>query len=109
MLLEQADHVSTTLGWFFLKSLFGNGLLFMEGEAHRMARRLMYPAFHGRAIALIPSHQNVLSHCRNCFTELFSLTGDRVSSWEKHSATRSHLTAVPQPTLQQNAPSADDG
>jgi cytochrome P450 len=51
VLLEQADHVSSKLGWFFLKSLFGNGLLFMEGEDHRVARRLLYPAFHGRAIA----------------------------------------------------------
>ena len=51
VLMEQADHVSTTLGWFFKRSLFGNGLLFMEGEAHRVARRLMYLAFHGRAIA----------------------------------------------------------
>jgi cytochrome P450 len=51
VLLEQADHVSSALGWFFLKSLFGNGLLFMEGEEHRVARRLLYPAFHGRAIA----------------------------------------------------------
>ncbi|HEY9662817.1 MAG TPA: cytochrome P450 [Allocoleopsis sp.] len=51
VLQEQADHVSTTLGWEFLNALFGNGLLFMEGETHRTSRRLMYPAFHGQAIA----------------------------------------------------------
>ncbi len=51
VLMEQSDHVSTTLGWAFLKPLFGNGLLFLEGEEHRATRRLMYPAFHGRAIA----------------------------------------------------------
>jgi len=51
VMMEQADHVSTTLGWEFLRSVFGNGLSFMEGEKHRATRRLMYPAFHGQAIA----------------------------------------------------------
>lgn len=51
VLLEQADHVSSDLGWAFLKPLFGGGILFQDGAEHRTSRRLMYPAFHGRAIA----------------------------------------------------------
>lgn len=51
VLRDQADHVSTTLGWDFLRAFFGDGLLFLEGEEHRTTRRLMYPAFHGKAIA----------------------------------------------------------
>lgn len=68
ILLEQADHVSTTLGWEFLRSVFGNGLLFMEGEAHRTTRRLMYPAFHGRAIA-------------SYFDTIQAVVQDRVQHW----------------------------
>ncbi len=49
VLMDQADHGTTMLGWSFLKSLFGNGLLFMEGDAPLDALRLMYPAFHGKA------------------------------------------------------------
>lgn len=51
VLLEQADHVSSRLGWGFLEPLFGRGLLLQDGAEHRATRRLMYPAFHGRAIA----------------------------------------------------------
>ncbi|MEO0533733.1 MAG: cytochrome P450 [Cyanobacteria bacterium P01_A01_bin.123] len=50
VLQDQADHVSTTLGWKFVQQLFKDGLLFLEGEEHRRIRRLMYPAFHRRAL-----------------------------------------------------------
>ncbi|MBD2099642.1 cytochrome P450 [Leptolyngbya sp. FACHB-261] len=51
VLMEQADHVSSNLGWGFLEPMFGRSLLLQDGEDHRASRRLMYPAFHGRAIA----------------------------------------------------------
>lgn len=51
VLLEQADHVSSRVGWAFLEPLFGRGILLQDGAEHRATRRLMYPAFHGRAIA----------------------------------------------------------
>ena len=51
VLMEQADHFSSRLGWAFLEPLFGQGILLQDGEEHRTTRRLMYPAFHGRAIA----------------------------------------------------------
>ena len=51
LLLEQADHFSSRLGWEFLEPLFGNGILLQDGQEHARTRRLMYPAFHGKAIA----------------------------------------------------------
>ena len=51
VLLEQAEHVSSRLGWAFLEPLFGGGVLLQDGAEHRASRRLMYPAFHGKAIA----------------------------------------------------------
>ena len=51
ILLEKADHFSSRLGWEFLEPLFGQGILLQDGEEHARTRRLMYPAFHGRAIA----------------------------------------------------------
>jgi len=51
VMLEQADHLSSWQGWGFLEPLFGRAILLQDGEEHRATRRLMYPAFHGRAIA----------------------------------------------------------
>lgn len=51
LLLEQADHFSSRLGWAFIEPLFGNGILLQDGQEHSRTRRLMYPAFHGKAIA----------------------------------------------------------
>ena len=51
VLVEQAEHMSSRIGWLFLEPLFGNNILLQDGEEHRFTRRLMYPAFHGRAIA----------------------------------------------------------
>ncbi len=51
LLLEQAEHFSSRLGWEFLEPLFGNGILLQDGQEHSRTRRLMYPAFHGKAIA----------------------------------------------------------
>ncbi|HEY9639489.1 MAG TPA: cytochrome P450, partial [Coleofasciculaceae cyanobacterium] len=73
VLLEQADHVSTTLGWEFLRPVFGNGLLFLEGEPHRATRRLMYPAFHGQAIA-------------SYFETIQSIVQDFVQDWAERDA-----------------------
>ncbi|MEH2447945.1 MAG: cytochrome P450 [Nostoc sp.] len=51
VLVEQAEHLSSQMGWYFLESTFGNNILLQDGEEHRLTRRLMYPAFHGKAIA----------------------------------------------------------
>ncbi len=51
VLREQAEHVSSQLGWAFLEPLFKRGILLQDGEEHARTRRLMYPAFHRRAIA----------------------------------------------------------
>jgi cytochrome P450 len=51
VLVEQAEHMSSHIKWYFLEPLFGRGILLQDGEEHRVTRRLMYPAFHGKAIA----------------------------------------------------------
>ncbi|MFS0519109.1 cytochrome P450 [Nostoc sp. UIC 10607] len=51
VLVEQAEHMSSRIGWYFLEPTFGNNILLQDGEEHRLTRRLMYPAFHGKAIA----------------------------------------------------------
>lgn len=51
VLMEQADHFSSRIGWAILEPLFGQGVLMQDGAEHRTTRRLMYPAFHGRAVA----------------------------------------------------------
>lgn len=51
VLVDQAANMSSRQGWFFLEPLFGNNILLQDGEEHRVTRRLMYPAFHGKAIA----------------------------------------------------------
>ncbi|MEH2346670.1 MAG: hypothetical protein V7K55_01465 [Nostoc sp.] len=43
--------MSSQIGWYFLESTFGNNILLQDGEEHRLTRRLMYPVFHGEAIA----------------------------------------------------------
>lgn len=51
VLMEQADHFSTRLGWRFMEPLIGRGILLQDGQEHRATRKLMFPAMHGRAIA----------------------------------------------------------
>ncbi len=58
VLKDRADCFSSRLGWWFLEPIFGNGLLMQDGEQHQANRRLMYPAFHGRAIA---SYFNIIN------------------------------------------------
>ncbi|WP_026734343.1 cytochrome P450 [Fischerella sp. PCC 9605] len=51
VLQEVADCLSSHLGWAFLEPMFGKAILLQDGAEHRVSRRLMYPVFHGRAIA----------------------------------------------------------
>lgn len=52
VLQEKADHVSSYLGWrVAMEHIFGRPMMLQDGEEHRCTRRLMAPAFHGRAIA----------------------------------------------------------
>jgi len=48
---DQAEKLSSRMGWSFLEPLIGKGILLQDGHEHRISRRLMYPAFHGQAIA----------------------------------------------------------
>lgn len=52
MLQEKADCVSSYLGWGpTMEHIFGRPMMLQDGEEHRHTRRLMAPAFHGKAIA----------------------------------------------------------
>lgn len=52
ILQEKADHVSSYLGWkLAMEHIFGQPMMLQDGEEHRRTRRLMAPAFHGKAIA----------------------------------------------------------
>jgi retinoid hydroxylase len=52
ILQDQIDRVSSYLGWQpFVEHLWGQPMMLQDGEAHRKTRRLMAPAFHGKAIS----------------------------------------------------------
>jgi retinoid hydroxylase len=51
ILQDQADRLSSYEGMQILEPFFGRPMLLQDGEIHRATRRLMTPAFHGRAIA----------------------------------------------------------
>ena len=65
ILQEKADHFSSYLGWQpFMEHVFGCPMLLQDGETHRRTRRLMTPAFHGRAIAsYFDTMQVVINDC----------------------------------------------
>jgi retinoid hydroxylase len=51
ILQEKADHVSSYLGWKpAMEHIFGRPMMLQDEEEHRRTRRLMAPAFHGKAI-----------------------------------------------------------
>jgi retinoid hydroxylase len=50
ILQDQADRVSSYLGMQMLEPFFGQPMLLQDGETHRATRKLMAPAFHGKAI-----------------------------------------------------------
>jgi retinoid hydroxylase len=51
ILQEQVDRVSSYLGMQMLEPFFGKPMILQDGETHRTTRKLMAPAFHGKAIA----------------------------------------------------------
>jgi cytochrome P450 len=51
VLKDQAEKFSSRLGWSFLEPLLGEGILLQDGQKHQALRKLMYPAFHGEAVA----------------------------------------------------------
>jgi retinoid hydroxylase len=51
ILQEQTDRVSSYLGMQMLEPFFGKPMILQDGETHRTTRKLMAPAFHGKAIA----------------------------------------------------------
>ncbi|PZD74895.1 Putative cytochrome P450 120 [Acaryochloris thomasi RCC1774] len=52
ILSSHMDHFSWQDGWpITFKTLLGESLFLQEGEQHRRNRKLLRPAFHGRALA----------------------------------------------------------
>ena len=52
LMQEKADHLSAYLGWRdFVEPMLGRPIFLQDGQEHRRRRRIMAPAFHGRAIA----------------------------------------------------------
>jgi retinoid hydroxylase len=68
ILQEQADRVSSYLGMQIMEPFFGRPMLLQDGETHRATRKLMAPAFHGKAIA---SYFDAIQH----------ITDDEVNRW----------------------------
>lgn len=51
VLKDQSHKFSSYLGWKALEPLMGRGLLLQDGPEHQHTRKLIYPAFHQRAIS----------------------------------------------------------
>lgn len=51
VLKDKAEILSTSQGYSLLVPLLGNGILFQEGQEHQFSRKLMYPAFHDKAVS----------------------------------------------------------
>ena len=64
ILQDRADCVSSYFGWQpIMEHLFGRTMMLQDGETHRYTRRLMAPAFHGKAIAsYFETMQQVVNH-----------------------------------------------
>ncbi|MEM8809065.1 MAG: cytochrome P450 [Cyanobacteria bacterium P01_G01_bin.38] len=63
LLSSHMDHFSWRGGWpNTFKELLGESLFLQEGEAHRRNRRLMMPAFHGKALESYFATMVELSH-----------------------------------------------
>jgi cytochrome P450 len=71
ILQERADHVSSYLGWQpFMENVFGRPMMLQDGEEHRRTRRLMAPAFHGRAIAsYFDTMQSIIQTYLKCWQQ----------------------------------------
>lgn len=65
ILQDQADRVSAYLGYGpIMEHLFGRPMMLQDGETHRRTRRLMAPAFHGKAISnYFDTMQQVINDC----------------------------------------------
>jgi cytochrome P450 len=51
VLKDGAEKFSSRVGWSFLEPLFGQGILLQDGKPHLKIKKLIYPAFHGAALA----------------------------------------------------------
>ena len=51
VLKDCVDRFSSEIGYSFLEPILGGGILLQDGDKHQATRRLMSPAFHGRAVA----------------------------------------------------------
>lgn len=73
------DHFSWRDGWpKNFQELLGKSLFLQEGEEHRRNRKLLMPAFHGRALA-------------NYFDTMLSISSNYLQKW----ASQGHLTLFP--------------
>jgi retinoid hydroxylase len=50
IMVTQRERFSHALGYAFVRTVLGDGLLFQDGEVHRRNRTLMTPAFHQRGV-----------------------------------------------------------
>jgi retinoid hydroxylase len=72
ILKDCADCVSSYLGYnSVMEHLFGRPMMLQDGETHRQTRRLMAPAFHGKAIA-------------NYFDTMQQVIHDCIAQWPQH-------------------------
>jgi retinoid hydroxylase len=71
ILQDQVDRVSSYLGLQFFEPMFGQPLMLQDGETHRASRKLMAPAFHGKAIA-------------SYFETMQQVIDAEVSGWDVH-------------------------
>jgi retinoid hydroxylase len=71
ILQDQADRVSSYLGMQMIEPFFGQPMLLQDGETHRTTRKLMAPAFHGKAIV-------------SYFDTMQQIIDAEVNQWEQH-------------------------
>lgn len=75
VLKDQAEKFSSKVGWSYLEPILGDGVLLQDGAEHQAARRLMYPAFHGQAIAsYFKLVQNTVESFLNSWAERSPIT-----------------------------------
>lgn len=79
IMVTQRERFSHALGYAFVRTVLGDGLLFQDGEVHRRNRTLMTPAFHQRGVQ---QYFDVMSACAAAHVERWAGEG-RGSMYER--------------------------